>query len=669
MSFSVAKLFVGRPVANWEAEERKLSVLTGVPAMGLDGLGSASYGPEAALTILAVAGTAGLGAIGPITWVILVLLAILFLSYWQTIAAYPNNGGSYIVAKENLGTNAGLLAASALMVDYLLNVAVGISAGVGALTSAIPALHPYTLWLCLGILAAITVMNLRGTRESGIAWGVPTYLFVVSLGFVLAWGGYKVAASGGQPQPVIQPPGVPQATGVLTLWLLLRAFASGCTAMTGVEAVSNGVNAFREPKVRHAHGTLAAIAIILALLLLGIAYVAHAFGVMAMDQTREDYQSVLSQLVGAVYGRGWLYYVTIGSVLAVLCLSANTSFVDFPRLCHLVAEDGFLPRPFAIPGRRLVYSVGILFLAAGAAGLLWAFGGITDRLIPLFAVGAFLSFSLSQTGMAAHWRRALGSRSAELDKSAVWQSVGIGHAKLAINGLGAVATGMALAVIVAAKFMEGAWLTVVVIPCTIIVLRAVRRYYDEIDRQVLGDSHRRFEPKDHTPPVVLVPIKRWDRLARKALEYGLRVSPDVTALHVTDLDGPDAQDHEQKLRSEWQDCVEEPARQSGLRPPRLEFVRSDFRSMTAPLLRTIRKVQRESSDRPVTVILPELIDGRWWGYLMHTNRERRLRARLLHHAPNVVVSSVPWQLQAVRPEQAIAEEEPLRANLPIKPPS
>lgn len=378
MPFSLTKLFIGRPIANHEAEGKKLGILTGLPAMGLDGLGSAAYGPEAALAILAATGAAGLGAIGPITWIILVLLAILFLSCWQTIAAYPNNGGSYVVAKENLGTNAALLAAAALMVDYLLNVAVGISAGVGALTSAIPVLHPYTLWLCLGILAVITVMNLRGTRESGLAWAVPTYLFVISLGFVLAWGTYKMMATGGHPQPIGPPPPSTQTTQALTFWLLLRAFASGCTAMTGVEAVSNGVNAFREPKARHAHGTLAAIVVILGLLLLGVSHVAHAYGVMAMDQTKEGYQSVLSQLIGPVYGRGWLYYVTIGSVLAVLCLSANTSFVGFPRLCHLVAEGGFLPRPFAVSGRRLVYSVGILFLAVGAGSLLTAFGGITD---------------------------------------------------------------------------------------------------------------------------------------------------------------------------------------------------------------------------------------------------------------------------------------------------
>jgi amino acid transporter len=496
--------------------------------------------------------------------VIVVLLAILFFSYWQTIEAYPNNGGSYIVAKDNLGTNAGLLAAAALMVDYLLNVAVGISAGVGALTSAVPVLHPYTLWLCLGILLVVTLMNLRGTRESGLAWAVPTYAFVASLGLILVWGIYKLAVSQGQPEPVVAPPQIAGAGEAVTMWLLLRAFASGCTAMTGVEAVSNGVNAFAEPKVRHAHGTLTAIVVILGLLLLGIAHVARGYVVMAMEQTQEGYQSVLSQLVDAVYGRGWFYYVTIGSVLAVLCLSANTSFVDFPRLCHLMAEDGFLPRPFAVPGRRLVYSVGILFLTAGAGGLLAAFGGITDRLIPLFAVGAFLSFTLSQAGMAAHWWRRLKGIQQEPAQSA--RHAHGSRAKLAINGLGAITTGIALAVILAAKFVEGAWLTVIVIPCAIVLLRGVRRYYNEIDRQVLMGSRRQISLEHHGPPLVLVPVKQWDRLTRKALEYALRRSPDVTAMHVIALEGPDGKDQEAKLRKEWQEFVEQPAKRTGRAP-------------------------------------------------------------------------------------------------------
>ncbi len=289
------------------------------------------------------------------------------------------------------------------MVDYMLNVAVGISAGIGALTSALPVLQPYTLPLCLVVLALVTLVNLRGTKESGLALAVPTYLFIAGLGGVLVLGVARVVL--GEGTAVVAPPAVPAATQAVSVWLLLRAFAAGCTAMTGVEAVSNGVGAFREPRTRNAHGTLSVIVVVLGLLLGGIAYLCSHYGIMAMDQTKPGYQSVLSQLVAAVHGRDWLYYVVIASVLAVLCLSANTSFVGFPRLCRQVASDSFLPTAFAVPGRRLVYTAGILFLAGGAGLLLTVFGGITDRLIPLFAVGAFLSFTLSQAGMAAHWHR------------------------------------------------------------------------------------------------------------------------------------------------------------------------------------------------------------------------------------------------------------------------
>ncbi|MBV9251733.1 MAG: APC family permease, partial [Acetobacteraceae bacterium] len=577
------------------------------------------------------------------------LLAILWFSYWQTVAAYPSNGGSYIVAKDNLGTGAGLLAGTALMVDYMLNVAVGISSGIGALTSALPILHPWTLWLCLVVLVVITLMNLRGTRESGLAWAIPTYLFIASLGFILVWGVIKAMGVSGHPQAVVQPPAVAQSAEAITVWLVLRAFASGCTAMTGVEAVSNGVSAFREPRVRHAHGTLSVIVIVLGFLLVCIAHVAQAYDIMAMDQTKEGYQSVLSQIVGAVYGRGWLYYVTIGSVLAVLCLSANTSFVDFPRLCHLVAQDGFLPKAFAVPGRRLVYTAGILFLAAGSGALLTVFGGITDRLIPLFAVGAFLSFTLSQAGMAAHWRRSTEGRGR--------------HAKLLINGTGAIATGVALVIILLAKFVEGAWLTVVVIPCTLMLLLLVRRYYDDVDAQLLAGSNRRIDVRNREEALVIVPISRWDRVSRKAIEYALRLSNDVTALHVTTLAGPDGEEHENTLRREWTRFVETPARESGLRPPKLQLIPSQFRSVVAPVLREIEEARDRFPCRPVFIVLPEIVEGRWWGYLLHTHRERRVRARLLRYGgPTVAVIGVPWQLTASEPEEGLAEEEPVAAS-------
>ncbi len=643
----IAALF-GRKLANREAKEQQLGVWSGVPAVGLDGLGSAAYGPEAALTVLAAAGAGGLGAIQPITWIILVLLGILYLSYRQTIAAYPSNGGWYTVARENLGVLPGLLAAASLMVDYMLNVAVGIAAGVGALTSAIPMLHPLTLPLCLAILAGLTVLNLRGTRESGAVFALPTYLFLASLGGVLVWGVLRVAF--GDAAPVVPPPATPRPAEAVGLWLLLRAFASGCSAMTGVEAVSNGVSAFREPRVRTAQRVLAAIVASLALLLAGIAWLAHHYGIMAMDQSRPGYRSVLAQLTAAVAGRGVVFYVTIASVLAVLCLSANTSFVGFPRLCRLVAEDRYLPAAFAIPGRRLVYSVGVLFLAGGSGALLLAFGGITDRLIPLFAIGAFASFTLSQAGMAAHWRRQGGWRR-QLPR-------------FAVNLAGAVATGIALAVILVAKFTAGAWLTVIVVPATLLLLRATRRYYDGIEQQVLRGDERRIEVAAHAPsPLVLVPIERWDNLARHALASAMRLSPDVTTLHVTETAGPDGEAPAQaaehaRLRAEWERFVAAPARDAGLPAPVLRIEPSPYRSLLGPLLRQILAWHAEQPGRPVAVVLPQLVEARRWEALLHTHRERRLRRALLRDAPDVMVVTVPWQLAAPAPQAALRDEEP-----------
>jgi amino acid transporter len=358
----LTNLFLGRTLASDEEGEQRIGVLAGIPMLGLDALGSAAYGPEAALTLLISLGAAGVGFIGPISALIIALLFVVYFSYRQTIAAYPLGGGSYTVAKENLGTTSGLLAGAALMLDYVLVVAVGISAGVGALISAVPGLQPFTLSLCLTILALITMVNLRGVRESGWAFVIPTYLFVVSLLAVLAIGAIKTVLAGGRPEAVQAPPAIPGATEAAGLWLLMRSFASGCTAMTGVEAVSNGVCAFCEPGVRYARRTLTAIIVLLAVMLAGIAYLSWAYKIGATEPGESGYDSILSQLTAAVVGRSWFYYVTLGSVLSVLALSANTGFADFPRLCRVIALDGFLPHSFAHRGRRLVYSNGILVL-------------------------------------------------------------------------------------------------------------------------------------------------------------------------------------------------------------------------------------------------------------------------------------------------------------------
>jgi amino acid transporter len=623
-SMSFIDTLLGRRLATWETEHAKVGVLRGVPILGLDALGSASYGPEAALAILIPVGAAGLRCIGPISAVILALLFILYLSYRQTIGAYPNGGGSYIVAKENLGTRAGLVAAASLLLDYVLNVAVGISAGVGALVSAIPALHAHVLGLCLGILLLIAVINLRGVRESGVLFALPTYLFVGSLASIVAIGVLKTLQAHGHPDPIVPPPHLGAATATVSLWLLVRSFASGCTAMTGVEAVSNGVPIFQEPQVTKARRTLTTIVAVLGGLVAGIAYLAHAYGIGAMDQGRPGYQSVLSLLVAAVAGRGVLYYVTLSSVLAVLALSANTSFAGFPRLCRMIAEDDFLPHLFANVGRRLVYSGGIVVLTLLAGAMLIVFGGITDRLIPLFAVGAFGAFTLSQAGMVVHWRRNEPRRH--------W-------AQLAINAVGATATALALVVIVVAKFREGAWITLILIPAALLLFRGIERHYDLVRRQM--DHQSSAVDVDARPPVVVVPIKWCDNLAAKALRFAVSISPEVIAVHVYT-----EPKREQELRAAWAERVEAPLRAAGAPLPRLVTLASPYRRLFAPVVRFVETLLAERDDDHVAVILPDLVEGRWWEYLLHTHRAGVLRSLLLLKGnQRVVVISVPWYLE------------------------
>ena len=470
---SLRDLLLGRPLASNEEGEQRVGPVAGIPMLGLDALSSAAYGPEAAMTLLIPLGAAGLGYIGPISTIIIILLLIVFLSYRQTIAAYPAGGGSYTVARRNLGLFPGLLAAAALLLDYVLVVAVGISAGVGALVSAVPSLQPHTLLLCLGILALIALVNLRGVRESGVAFVLPTYLFVLCLFGVIGIGLFKTWLGHGHPAPEIAPPVALAATTTAGWWIVVRAFASGCTAMTGVEAVSNGVTAFREPAVDNAKRTLSAIIGILVVLLAGIAYLAVVYHIGATEPGVAGYQSVLSQLVAAVVGTGPFYYVCIASILIVLALSANTGFADFPRLCRLIAQDGFLPRVFASRGRRLVYSLGIYVLTGLSALLLIIFGGVTDRLIPLFAVGAFLAFTLSQAGMVGHWRAS--------------DDTGRTPAML-INGLGALATGVTLVVVLVAKFAEGAWVMTLLIPALLAVFLMVARHYRAVAIEIANPS-------------------------------------------------------------------------------------------------------------------------------------------------------------------------------------
>lgn len=624
---SLLDKILGKPLASSQAEEERIGVLAGVPILGLDGLSSSAYGPEAALTVLLPLGALGLVYIGSIILAILVLLTILYFSYRQTISAYPSGGGSYTVAKENLGVWAGLLAAAALIVDYILNVAVGISAGIGALISAAPGLHSHILALCLSTLAIITLVNLRGVRESGLAFGIPTYMFVGSLLVILSLGVVKTVSQGGHPAPAVRPPDLRPGIEAASLWLLLRSFASGCTAMTGVEAVSNGVSAFAKPAVQNAQRTLTAIVVVLGLLLGGIAYISHAYGIGAMDQEQANYQSVISQIVGAVVGRGAFYYVTIASVLTVLALSANTSFAGFPRLCRMIALDGFLPRPFTGVGRRLVHSFGIMVLAILSGLLLIVFGGITDRLIPLFAVGAFMAFTMSQAGMVMHWKRAGGSRS---------------HLPLLVNALGAVATCVALIVITVAKFAEGAWITLILIPGLLFIFDRIRRHYSNVSKQTR--CPRPLDLSDNEPPIVVVPIEGWNLLTEKALRFGLRLSADVIAAHVS-LD----EREDETLRMEWAKEVEGPSRLAGLSAPRLEIIPSPYRQVVTPLGDYINKLKDEYPTRLIAVIIPELVETRWYEFILHNHRATWLKTDLLLKGDQrVVVINVPWYVGSIK---------------------
>jgi amino acid transporter len=619
---SILDFLLGRPLSSREEQGQRVAVLAGIAIFGLDALSSAAYGPEAALTVMRPLGALGSHYLVPINLGIVALLTIVFFSYRQTIAAYPGGGGSYTVARENLGSSAGLLAGSALMIDYILNVAVGISAGVGALVSAAPSLQPHTLALCLGMLAAITLINLRGLREAGLIFMAPTYLFVGSLLLAIGIGIFRTLAAGGQPAPVVAPPALPPQTAAVGWWLLLRAFASGCAALTGVEAVSNGVTAFREPVVRSAQSTLGTIIAILIALLGGVAWLGQAYHIGATDPGGPGYQSMLSQLLGAIAGRGAFYYVAISSVVLVLVLSANTSFSDFPRVCRVIAETGYLPNSFGARGRRLVYSEGIVVLAVISALLLVVFRGVTDRLIPLFAIGAFLAFTLSQAGMVMHWKRT-GGRHAR-------------HSIL-INAVGATATGITVVVILAAKFMEGAWITVLLIPLLLAAMVAIRRHYESVALEIAAPLE--FSPGQPNPPLVVLPVQRWSLIAAQALRFALNISPDVRAVHIEC-------EESDRLVKEWQDHVARPARESGLQEPVLAVIESPYRFVVTPILTFILNLERQNPGRIVAVVIPELVESRWYHYLLHNQRAALLKALLMIKGNGrIVIVDVPWYLE------------------------
>ena len=621
------KLF-GKPLASGDERAEHIGVSAGIPIFGLDALTSAAYGPEQALIYLIPLGLLGVGYLLPIITLILGLLVIVFFSYRQTIAAYPNGGGSYTVASENLGEGAGLLAAAALMIDYILTAAVGISAGVTAVTSVDSKLIPYTLPMCLLILAVLALVNLRGVKDTGAAFILPTFLFIGTLLTLVIVGVYKTYAAGMHPIALAEMPAPSPAhehlIGFAFLWLLMKAFSSGCAAMTGVEAVSNGVMAFGEPRAKKAQYTLTVIIAILIVLLYGTSWLAKHYGIMAMEPDDPQYQSLLSLLVKAVFGKGWFYLVTMGSVFLALALSANTAFADFPRLARAIAVHDYLPHVFILRGRRLLFSHGVYALTGFTALILMLFDGRTDKLIPLYAIGAFLAFTLSQAGMVIHWKNQQGEH-----KGRAWH--------MFVNGVGAVATGITTLIVLASKFLAGAWVTALLVPVLILLMRSVKRHYTRVHREMADMTP--MNVKNLEQPLVVIPMAGWNRISEKAMRFGMLLSHEIKVVHVH------SEDETHGIEEDWNMLVMEPIRGAGLAEPELVTLSSNYRFIISPLMDYILRLEADNPGRKVAVLLPELVVRHWWENLLHNQRVQLLKLFLLLKGnQRIVVVNIPWYL-------------------------
>ncbi|MGH7302454.1 MAG: APC family permease, partial [Candidatus Rokuibacteriota bacterium] len=535
---------------------------------------------------------------------IAILIAIVVSSYRQTIRAYPQGGGAYIVSKDNLGVPAGLVAGAALLIDYVLTVAVSVAAGIAALTSAVPALFPYRPWLCVVAVVGIAVANLRGIRESGKIFAAPTYLFIGSLGVLIAYGGAG-ALFDVLPEAPYQrhPPGL-EGVG---LFLLLRAFASGCTALTGVEAVSDGVPAFKPPEGHNARIVLTWLGLILIVLFLGITFLAYDFGIVPRAE-----ETVVSQLARHVFGGGAIYYEIQAVTMLILLLAANTSFADFPRLSFFLARDRFIPRQFATQGDRLVFSNGILILSGLAALLLVIFGGDTHALIPLYAVGVFLSFTLSQASMVRRWLR--------LKEEGWWW-------RWWLNAVGALVTGLVMLTIAATKFTHGAWIVVLLIPTLVAIFAMVHRHYEEVAVQLSLDA---FSPPPPMTNTVLVLVGDIHRGVIKAIQYAQTLSPNAKAVFVeTDPE------RTRRLEEKWG--------RYGMGVP-LIVLTSPYRSLLGPLTDYIDHLQGQGENHVVTIVLPEFIPARWWQLGLHNQTAFLIKGAMLFRK-NVIVTDVPYHLR------------------------
>jgi amino acid transporter len=601
---NVKRILLGTPIATAHAAHERLGPLTGLAIFASDALSSVAYATEEILLILTLVGGAALGLAVPIAIAIGFLIAIVVSSYRQTILAYPQGGGSYVVTRENLGRYPSLVAGAALMVDYVLTVAVSVAAGIAAITSAIPPLYPYRVTLCVVGVTVIAIGNLRGVRESGRLFALPTYLFLGAYFLLIGWGGLQWLRG----VAVAAPPPAPVGGEALTAFLALRAFSSGCAALTGIEAVSDGVPAFRPPEARTARRVLLALGMILVALFLGISALAHAYGVVPMEG-----ETVNSQLARRVFGESPLYYFIQGVTMLILVLAANTSFADFPRLASFLARDRFIPRQFANRGDRLAFSNGIIILALLSIGLLALFRGNTHALIPLYALGVFVSFTLSQASMVRYWFRHRGQ---------AWPS------RALLNGTGALATGVVALIIGLTKFTHGAWMVVVLLPCMIAVFVTIRRHYEDVAVQLSVEGvTRRLPLAGHS---VLMLVGDVHRGMLPALQYAQALSPSARGVYVE-------VDPEQTRRFE-----ERWAKFSEGMP--LVVLRSPYRAVTGPLLEYLDLLQSQEPNQVITIVLPEFVPARWWQHLLHNQTALLIKAALLFRK-GVVVTNVPYHLE------------------------
>jgi len=609
------QILFGRPLASDRLEHERLSKKTGLAVLSSDNISSVAYATEQTLIVLAVLGTAALSYVVPISGVIVGLVILVALSYRQTIFAYPQGGGSYTVAKDNLGTTYGLIAAASLLTDYILTVSVSISSGIAAITSAYPSLIPHAVSLGLASIVLLMAINLRGVRESGMAFSVPTYVFIAMMLALIVTGVYR-GLLGHEAAPTVGPVridpvsrahvGISTPVGFALMFLILRGFAEGCVAITGTEAISNGVGAFKSPSAKNAATTLGWMAAILATFFMGTSYLARHYAVMPTPN-----ETILSQLGHHIFGNGALYLALQYSTFAILVLAANTAFADFPRLSSILSGDRYMPRQFAARGDRLAFSNGIVALAILAMILVWLFHGDTSSLIPLYAIGVFICFTLSQAGMVVHWWRSK-------DPGWRWRAT--------LNGIGAIATALVFVVQVLTKFTEGAWVVVLIIPSIILLLKKIHKHYESFAAEVKFTGHAPLMFLHHT---VVVPVNGITKPVASALVYATTISEDVRAIFVDVDQGTGA-----RLSDEWS------AWDIGVD---LVVVPSPYRSVLKPIADYVKRLTDNGDAELVTIVVPEIVPRKWWEHLLHNKTALYIRTAFLFRR-NVVVTAVPYHL-------------------------